>query len=238
MTTYPRPTDALATLTRADGTSEAHSVDHGRLIGNVYNVKGYGAKGDGVADDTAACQAAIDAAYAHVVGLYRGGTVFFPAGVYIISSTLDVPGDSLTSYVTINVRGAGWNNTTIKWKAGVAVPSSMIYLHGSDQGAGEGSTVENFRLDGNQVVNTKLLRAGSWRECIFSHLAFSGMPAGGPADAAGLYLDDGDVPSQGSFLNLIEECRFDPGYAYGLYMGGSFNNVSVVRHNEFSNTSL
>lgn len=43
----------------------------------VFNVRDHGAKGDGLALDTAAIQAAIDAAAAN-----GGGTVFFPAGHY------------------------------------------------------------------------------------------------------------------------------------------------------------
>lgn len=53
----------------------------------VFNVKdpAYGAKGDAVTDDTAAIQAAINAAY-------NNGIVLFPAGQYIISSPLNVVG--------------------------------------------------------------------------------------------------------------------------------------------------
>jgi len=49
-----------------------------------YNVKAYGAVGDGVTDDTTAVQAAIDAAEV------SGGIVFFPAGTYKITSPLTV----------------------------------------------------------------------------------------------------------------------------------------------------
>ena len=45
--------------------------------GVFYNVKDYGAKGDGQTIDTKAIEAAIDAAAAK-----GGGTVFFPAGNY------------------------------------------------------------------------------------------------------------------------------------------------------------
>lgn len=48
-----------------------------------FNVKMYGAKGDGVTNDTAAIQSAIDAAAAA-----GGGVIFFPAGHYIISGAL------------------------------------------------------------------------------------------------------------------------------------------------------
>ena len=51
---------------------------------DVVNVKDFGAVGDGVTDDTAAIQAAIDSAAA----LNNGGSVFLPTGVYLVSSSL------------------------------------------------------------------------------------------------------------------------------------------------------
>ncbi len=50
---------------------------------HIFNVKDFGALGDGVTDDTVAIQTAINTAYA--VG---GGTVFFPEGVYIIGGAI------------------------------------------------------------------------------------------------------------------------------------------------------
>ena len=50
------------------------------------DVRAYGAKGDGVSDDTAAFQQALNARY-----LAGGGTVFVPAGRYRIASHLLVP---------------------------------------------------------------------------------------------------------------------------------------------------
>jgi hypothetical protein len=44
----------------------------------------FGAKGDGITDDTAALQAALDA------WQQTGGTLFFPAGIYVISETLRI----------------------------------------------------------------------------------------------------------------------------------------------------
>lgn len=48
-----------------------------------FNVVDYGATGDGSTDDTAAIQAAIDAAEAA-----GGGVVYFPAGVYVVGGAL------------------------------------------------------------------------------------------------------------------------------------------------------
>jgi Endopolygalacturonase len=54
---------------------------------NFYNVKtSYGAKGDGVGNDTTAIQNALNAA-----GSSGGGTVYLPAGIYRIDTHLTVP---------------------------------------------------------------------------------------------------------------------------------------------------
>nr|MDA8319057.1 glycosyl hydrolase family 28-related protein [Actinomycetota bacterium] len=51
-----------------------------------YNVRDFGARGDGTTDDTAAIQAAVNAAVAAA-----GGIVYFPPGTYPISSTITIP---------------------------------------------------------------------------------------------------------------------------------------------------
>jgi len=55
------------------------------LSAGVWNVKEYGATGNGTTDDTASIQSAIDAAHNSSI---RGGIVYFPGGVYKITSTL------------------------------------------------------------------------------------------------------------------------------------------------------
>lgn len=54
-------------------------------FGDIVNVKDFGAKGDGVTDDTAAIQKALDFAESIC------GDVYFPSGVYIISAMLRLP---------------------------------------------------------------------------------------------------------------------------------------------------
>jgi hypothetical protein len=73
------------------------------IQGAPFNVKDYGAVGDGVTNDTVAIQAAINAA-----GV-SGGTVFFPSGTYLIA------------------RNVGTND---HW--GIKVPFSNVNLVGQD----------------------------------------------------------------------------------------------------------
>ena len=62
----------------------------------VYNVRGYGAKGDGVTLDTVAVQSAVDACHGD-----GGGTVLVPAGTFVIGTV------ELKSNVTLHIAAAG-----------------------------------------------------------------------------------------------------------------------------------
>src|SRR5690349_7812914 len=57
------------------------SVDANTKGTRIYNIRDFGAKGDGVTLDTAALQAAIDACNRD-----QGGTVLVPAGVFVIGT--------------------------------------------------------------------------------------------------------------------------------------------------------
>lgn len=71
---------------------------NGTIKNLFFNVKDYGATGNGSTDDTSAINAAIAGANTN-----SGGIVFFPTGTYIVSSTLTAP----ASKVTIMGCGAG-----------------------------------------------------------------------------------------------------------------------------------
>jgi parallel beta-helix repeat protein len=90
----------------------------------VFNVKDYGAKGDGVTDDTAAIQAAFSAVGA-------GATVHFPDGVFVTSADLTLPAGAILDGLGVLKAKAGFNGAVLRPQAG--------------------STVRNITIDGNRA---------------------------------------------------------------------------------------
>jgi hypothetical protein len=86
---------------------------------DVVSVKDFGAVGNGVADDTAAIQAAIAATLTN-----RGGVVFFPPGIYCFANTLSLSGANKgISLIGSGSSLAGQNNapTVLKWIGGASI---------------------------------------------------------------------------------------------------------------------
>lgn len=120
MTTYPNPSDPVSALSRADGSTKAHSDDHGRIIDHAISWKKY-LRGDGTtesASQMAALQTAIQGKHSYI----PPGTYKFPDGVGIVVSTtnthIEGAGDTL---VQITVNGAyaisstaGTNNVQVE----------------------------------------------------------------------------------------------------------------------------
>lgn len=85
----------------------------------VLNVKRYGAVGNGTTDDTAAIQAAIDAAPNSIDSYERGGVLVFPSGIYKISNELRV---------NKNLEIIGLGNATIIGNVSGALHKAGIYV--------------------------------------------------------------------------------------------------------------
>ena len=127
---------------------EAANAEIKTLITPVYNVKGYGAKGDGVTDDTTAIQAAITAA-----GAVGGGIVFFPYGTYLVSDDLTV------SYNKIVLMGVSGDASTIK-----VVNNATGIAHAPIFITGDYVTVDSLGIDGNIDNNSTLVISGIYNE--------------------------------------------------------------------------
>lgn len=86
----------------------------------------YGAKADGVTDDSAAIQAAIDSLRG------TGGTVFFPKGTYLIgaSVSLFLAAENANATKGIHLVGDGLNATFLRWGGGAeAMLSNAMPTH-------------------------------------------------------------------------------------------------------------
>lgn len=101
--------DVSAATVLAAGSTTARALS--AWTSDWANVRAFGARGDGVTDDTASIQAAIAS-----LTPANGGIVFFPAGVYLISGALVIPA-AATGYT---LRGCGKNATSIRTTHGTA----------------------------------------------------------------------------------------------------------------------
>lgn len=86
------------------------------LSGLFYNVKSYGAVGDGVADDSAAIQSAITAAAASAGS---GGIVFYPPGLYRSTAVITLPSGT-------SMMGAGGVSSKIQWDNAVLAEGLLV----------------------------------------------------------------------------------------------------------------
>lgn len=150
----PYVTDAVGAGTTAALTTK---VDKGTL---VYNVKDYGAVGDGVADDTAAINACFTA-------IPNGASVFFPAGTYLVSP---VSATWTLRLAKQNVELFGTGDRSIIKIADAA--GDFVALLANVDGAGTSQSVEGLYIHdlvlhgnslGNPVTDTGTLMGTKFR---------------------------------------------------------------------------
>ena len=143
---------AVALLAACAGDEDAPKPANPQF--SDVNVKGYGAVGDGVTDDTAAIQAAIAAA------LPVSGTILLPAGTYGISAELQLLGVNKS----VSIVGTGHGSSVIKALSSAA----RVSWGGAPAGPGAGgqtlfgrpSFSQGWKFDGN-LIATKGVTVGS-----------------------------------------------------------------------------
>ena len=137
----------LMGVTRMMGQTEATSSSSGHDLGTrTYNIRDFGAKGDGITLDTAALQAAID-----VCNKDRGGTVLVPAGVFVIGTI------EMKSNVTLHIAAQGkllGSADGKQYHAADAIPlSGDSTLNDGNVGLIFAVKADNFTIEGPGTID-------------------------------------------------------------------------------------
>lgn len=187
----------------------------------AVSVKDFGAVGDGAADDTAAIQACIDANPAR--------RIFFPKGVYKVSSTIwnkydgtILEGESVGAY-TFGQADDSYG-TTLQWagSAGGTVVKVARFESTSAPYSFSGGGIKNIRID---CLGTNTAGVGLYipdaNNCVFEHIKID--------QASSKALDlTGYVPDV-TGINSVYNCAFRDmmitvtGTGDGIYMGDTPN---------------
>lgn len=185
----------------------------------AVNVRVFGAVGDGVADDTTAIQEALDYA------LLRGLDVLFPAGTYLVTSSLTITGISGSKpFKLVGVNG----QTTSRIVFSNAVNLANLFTIGEDTSYFQAEHLEF--LDGASGTartsrcfyfrdNDDFATAPSWKH-FFQDCRFFGFKEGIRFDGGATIADDTHL-AEVMFLH----CKFRNNMT-----GLVYNNIQAVNH--------
>lgn len=191
------------------------TIDNGfNYTGAVFNVKNYGAKGDGITNDTAAINAARVAAENT-----PWSTVYLPKGTYVINDSLFPGGDQ------VRWLGDGKDITTIK----VANGSSQQYLFVTEASVNH-ITFQDLTLDANaqnapSMLTTSYIRNSSDIQYLNIKINAEGVkPFDWHADY-GVSMKNSEVIGGTNFLGSASQVFIDGSQFFGT---GSGENQSLL----------
>lgn len=202
------------------GTTPRIFGDH---VGQVFNVKSFGATGDGTTNDTTAIQNCLNAAFS-IVGGTLSNIVFFPSGDYKITSKLVFASDGGA------ICGCGKNATRIRntTSGDTVLQADWRYWWMSDlsfvSAGGAGSICFDWARNVGDPINQNF---GSIVNCAFDGGAIGARLGAGT-------VGGGDQASETIWIN----CDFINAATYGIdaangnslnhiFIGGSFRNCDT-----------
>jgi hypothetical protein len=214
-----------------DGSLAFRITDEGPIggvVGPTFNVKAFGAKGDGITDDTAAIQRALDAAGGPLnTNQIVRNRVFFPAGQYrfsqlVVKNGVSLWGSGVGGYGSIDSGGqygtelrqiAGTNDDGIVLRG---IPNSEFvgpldfrdFILMGDPTASAGSGIRLGKVDGTDATVADT--------CTFKNLLIRGWKDDG------IHFTRGAVPVHVQDVNVLFNGR------YGIYYSAP-ENVGVTQ---------
>ena len=136
---------ATVALTKTGTIITADLVDSYQLKSD-FDVREYGAVGDGVTDDTVAIQAAITAAYTA-----GGGQVFIPAGTYLLSASLILrKGVSIRGVypgITPDSTDVWDNGWTVSTGTVITYPTGIVFAQDPTAEVGTGDAIDGVIIE-------------------------------------------------------------------------------------------
>jgi hypothetical protein len=167
-------------------------------INPVVNVKAFGAKGDGLVDDTAAIQAAVDYVFSN-----GGGTIAFPSGTYLVTTIVKV----WTGAVTINLVGEGKRSTRI-FKFGTS--TNPVFDFSSVPGVLETySEISDMSINGNNVAAAGI-RLTNWARGVIRNVFINNCVRG--------------LHSRGALVFSVYDCTIQSN-VFGYFCEKSTDNI-------------
>lgn len=209
--------DAQAAAASAAASAATAAATVG-IIGGIYNVKSYGAVGNGVTDDSAAVAAAMAA-------IGAGGTLYFPRGEFLLTNGL------LINVANVRLCGDG------KGSKVVIPPGKKIECTQS------GFLAEHIWIDGQSYAPynaasvglyvhgancTSFIRNVMIRNCWITNLSFYGIVA---EFIDGLIIDNvsiDTVAEAGIFLNSVRRFRLGQNEIRDINVNRAFSNAYGV----------
>lgn len=197
---------------------------------DIANVRDFGAKGDGLTDDTAAINRAITQLYnsSQVAANFRSRrTLFFPAGTYNVS------GDLIRLVPYLRIQGDGRNNTVIQQTdAGqtcCVTTSDSLGLTGASMGTTGGILPTGIEINDVRFSTTSdqnIFLLDSVRGAVFRRVAFAGAqtnPVSIGSGKASVVLKSSAQFTQGV---VFDNCEFS-GSFLGITCDDNVRSITV-----------
>lgn len=220
---YSKPTQGIPASDLAQSVQTSLNRASTAVIENelVFNVKNYGAKGDGVTNDASAFQAAITAC--NVTG---GGIVFIPP-----SSQVYIIGQPLLITIPIQILGCGWQSTILRLS-----PNVNDFMFKFAQAANQvifGAIFRDFKMELGAPGQTAGggIAAVSALHCVVDHIWFNA-----PRDYAIQFTQNA---AGNGHHNKISRCLFDSNSTLsagqGIALSFSGADECFITDNDFEN---
>lgn len=191
----------------------------------IYNVKSYGAIGDGVTDDTLAIQATVDAIDS------IGGTMFFPAGKYLVTKQ---SGQScairLKSWITYKGVGIATTSGTEYATRIILDDNQNCDVFGNYDSDGlSGCQIRDLGIDGNRANNTT--GHGVYIKSWWSNTLIDNVKIGQTAED-GIHIADTSTP-----IN-ISNVMIGANGGNGIYIAGNETNAVALINVQIDNAGV